>query len=72
MYYDAVVDYATVMMQSNDANVNVLTEPLNLTQLAHYKTTVLSEETHSLQWGTLNMRESNYSIQDTDSRASRS
>jgi len=25
VYYDAVVDYATVMMQSNDANVNVLT-----------------------------------------------
>jgi len=25
MYYDAVVDYATVMMQSNDANVDVLT-----------------------------------------------
>jgi len=38
-----------VMTQSNDAIVTVLTEPLNLTQIAHYKTTVLREETHSLQ-----------------------
>ena len=51
MYQDAVVDYATVMTQSNDANVTVLTEPLNLTQLAHYKTTVLREETHSYSEG---------------------
>ena len=44
VYQDAVVDYATVMTQSNDAIVTVLTEPLNLTQIAHYKTTVLREE----------------------------
>ena len=47
------------MTQSNDANVTVLTEPLNLTQLAHYKTNVLSEKIPLLAVGALKYRESN-------------
>ena len=41
-----------------------------LTLFKHYKTNVLSEETHSLQWGTLNIRESNTRSKVPFSRAS--